>query len=780
MNKWTRIKYLPVLPLGEDGRLITGSREHIALSRRAAAEGMVLLKNEQHVLPLRPSNHVALFGKASADYVKGGGGSGDVTVRYVRQFWEAMEAKQAEGKLHVFEPLNHFYAEHAASELRSGKEPGEISEPQIPAFLMADASNACDTAIISISRYSKEGRDRQGSPNDGDFYLSLEEQAVITALTEHFERIVVILNVGGMVDTTWFKNNPKIQSVLLAWQGGMEGASAQADILCGDVCPSGKLTDTFASSFDDYPSSYNFYDSDTHVEYTEDIFVGYRYFETIPGAAEKVNYPFGFGLSYTTFQIECLNVSITDTYLRTSIKVTNTGDVSGKEVVQLYRSSPSTLLDAPALELCAFRKTPLLAPGQSITLDITSNMNDWASYDEHRAAYILPLGTYRIFAGNCIRSLKEIASYNNPTTRIVQQLNNRCVPRKLSKRLHADGTYEPCAMGEYDPIPDTTDWPPIPYGFTFEHILPDQRYINTPTADLAYELSFDRVAAGEITIGQFLEELSDDELITLVSGAPSVGPSHTCGVGGLQLHGIPAAMTADGPAGLRIRPGRGIYTTAWPVATLLACSWDPELIYEVGCAGALEVKENNCAIWLTPGINIHRNPRSGRNFEYYSEDPFLTGILATAMVKGIQDQNIAACVKHLCCHNRELNCTKSDSIVSERALREIYLKAFHMVIKNADPWSIMSSYNLMNGKKTSENHELLTDILRNEWGYTGLVLSDWANGGEHYRELLAGNDVRMPSGSLKRLKKAMELGLITRTDFLPSAHRILTFLLKLE
>lgn len=216
------------------------------------------------------------------------------------------------------------------------------------------------------------------------------------------------------------------------------------------------------------------------------------------------------------------------------------------------------------------------------------------------------------------------------------------------------------------------------------------------------------------------------------------------------------------------------------MATLLACTWDPDLIFEVGQAGALEVKENNCAMWLAPGINIHRSPRSGRNFEYYSEDPYVTGVIATAMTQGIQSQNIGACVKHLCCHNRELNCWRSDSIVSERALREIYLKAFKMVIQSADPWSIMSSYNIMNGRKTSENPELLIGILREEWGYKGLVLSDWANGGEHYRELLAGNDVKMPSGSLKRLKKATELGLICRKDLLPSVRRVLEYLLRLD
>lgn len=780
MKKWTRINYLPVLPMGDDGRLATGSQKHIDLSRMAACEGMVLLKNEDNLLPLKPNNKVALFGKATADYVKGGGGSGDVTVRYVRQFWEAMDIKQNEGKLSVFEPLSSFYASHTAAELSDDKEPGEISEPALPESLLNEAAENCDVAIISISRYSKEGRDRKGAPNDGDFYLSPAEQSVVTAVTERFTNIVVILNVGGMVDTSWFKDNSRIKSVLLAWQGGIEGALAQADILCGDVCPSGKLTDTFASSFDDYPSSYNFYESDTYVEYTDDIFVGYRYFETIPGAAEKVNYPFGFGLSYTSFDIQCIHTSIEAAQYIATIRVTNTGSVAGKEVVQLYVSTPTSHIDVPAFELRGFKKTKLLSPGESVDIIIQTDVNDWAVYDEKLAAYILPQGIYSIHAGNSIRNLAMIGKYDNPCDVIIQQLTNRCVPRKLSKRLLSDGSYAYLHTCENDPVVDHSDWPPMPYGFSHEHILPDQRFINTPNAELPLEESFERVALGLLSIDEFISELSDDELITLVGGTPSIGPSHLCGIGGLPARGIPGAMTADGPAGLRIRPGRGVYTTAWPVATLLACTWNPKLIYEIGRAGAIEVKENNCAMWLSPGINIHRSPRSGRNFEYYSEDPYITGVIASAMIKGIQSQNIGACVKHLCCHNRELNCTKSDSIVSERALREIYLKAFKMTIEAADPWAVMSSYNLMNGKKTSENFELLTGILRDEWNYKGLVISDWDNFGEHYRELLAGNDVKMPSGSLNRLKKAMELGLVNRSDFQPSVRRVLEYLLRLD
>lgn len=777
MEKWHRLKYQPVLPLGENGEMVTGSAEHIALSRRAAAEGMVLLKNRHSVLPLHPENCAALFGKASADYIKGGGGSGDVTVRYVRQFYQAMQEKQAEGKVQVFEPLNAFYAEYVTEMLASGKSHDEIPEPELPAELMAEASEHCDTAIISICCYSKEGNDQSIRENDGDFYLSPAEQALVRRVTASFARVVVVLNVGGIVDTAWFRSNDRIQSVLLAWQGGMEGASAQADILCGDVCPSGKLTDTFAASIADYPSTESFFKSEERVEYTEDIFVGYRYFETIPGAAEKVQYPFGFGLSYTTFAIRCRQIKEEGGELCISAQVTNTGTAAGREVVQLYVAAPAGRLDMPSRELRGFIKTGLLKPGGCEEVQIRTKIADWASYDENLSAYVLLPGEYELFLGNSIRDTERIGSLRIEQERVVQQLRRRCAPRKLSKRLRADGTYQPIATGEYEPLVQWPHWPPIRTGFYWEDMILDR---NTPCGDRRPEVSLEQVAQGELTLDQFLEKLSDDELITLLGGAPPVGPSHLGGIGGLTLRGIPNAMTADGPAGFRVRPGRDVCTTAWPVATLIACSWDAELACQIGRAGAQEVRENNCAMWLTPGINIHRNPCGGRNFEYYSEDPLVTGVLAAAMIRGIQSQGIGAAVKHLCCNNREWNRAKYDSAVSERALREIYLRAFQMTMREEQPRVVMSAYNLLNGRKTSENAELLTGILREEWGFRGLVVTDWGNLGEHYRELLAGNDVKMPAGSPKRLQNALKMGLISRENLVTSVRRVLQYILQLD
>ena len=775
MAKWQRFRYYPLLPLGENGSIVTGCQRHIDLSRQAAAEGMVLLKNEEQLLPLKKGSQVALFGKASVDYVKGGGGSGDVTVKYVRNLCSAMEMKQQDGKLSVFMPLHDFYRDNVAEQRKEGKKPGYTVEPDIPEELLEQAATSCDTAIISICRFSGENWDRKGQPNDGDFYLSVQEQKMVADVCRCFENVVVVLNVGGMVDTSWFIRESKIKSVLLAWQGGMEGALAEADILCGDVTPSGKLTDTFAACFDDYPSSYNFNESDDYVEYTDDIFVGYRYFETVPGAAQKVNYPFGFGLSYTTFGIECTNTQVTDDQISISLKVTNTGDYAGREVVQLYSSAPVCRLTMPKFELRAFQKTQLLEPGQSAEIALNIQTEELASYDEQQAAYILPAGEYGLYVGNCVRSTKKIAAYSNAQERIVCQLQNRCVPKKLSKRMLADGSYEELTTGEYKPVYENPQWPEK-NRWNAQHILPDANGVKLPQD----KMHFNKVGRAEATVAEFIAEQTDDELITLVGGAPNQGCADTRGIGGLYCSGVPAVMTADGPAGLRINADRGVKTTAWPVATLLACTWDPELLYRLGQAGALEVKENNFGVWLTPAINIHRSPLCGRNFEYYSEDPLISGKLAAAMVRGIQSENIAACVKHFCVNNKETNRKKSDSRVSERALREIYLKGFEIVVKESAVWTVMTAYNLMNGTYTSENAELINGILRQEWGFDGLVMTDWDNLAEQYREILAGNDLRMPNGNPKRLQAVLEEGLITRKDLEKSATRVLELLLRME
>ena len=370
MAKWQRSFFQPVLPLGEDGRRVTGSKEHIVLSRMAAGEGMVLLKNEKNTLPIRKGTKVALFGKGTVDYVKGGGGSGDVTVEYIRNLYEGMKIKEDEGKVEVFDKLAKYYEEDIQKQYADGAVPGMTVEPELPDELLNEAREYTDTAIITICRFSGEGWDRKCEAaqdgyvldgeekrnselsakifENGDFCLTNAENVMVEKVKKAFPHVIVVMNVGGIVDTKWFRDCDEIQSVLMAWQGGIEGGLATADILCGDVNPSGKLSDTYAKDLEDYPSTANFHESAFYVDYTEDIYVGYRYFETIPGAAERVNYPFGFGLSYTDFDWKVTGASEENGVITVLAEVTNTGKTAGKEVIQLYYGAPQGKLGKPA------------------------------------------------------------------------------------------------------------------------------------------------------------------------------------------------------------------------------------------------------------------------------------------------------------------------------------------------------------------------------------------------------------------------------------------------
>ena len=746
---------------------------------------MVLLKNEKSILPFEKGTRLALFGKGSVDYVKGGGGSGDVTTAYVRSLQDGLEIKEEEGKVQVLASLGKFYRENVSAQYAGGIQPGMTAEPEIPCDLLEKAKAWADVAVISICRFSGEGWDRKGIPGDGDFYLTREEQSMVETVTANFEKVVVVLNVGGMVDTSWFCNSEKIQGVLLAWQGGMEGGLAAADLLCGDVNPSGKLTDTFARTFDDYPSSAGFNESEDYVDYTEDIYVGYRYFETIPGAAEKVNYPFGFGLSYTEFAIEPLRAGEEDGTICVDVRVTNMGSRAGKEVVQLYYRAPQGVLGKPLEVLGAFAKTELLGAGQSQVLRLKMPVKAMASYDDlgkiQASAYVLEAGNYSFRIGNSVRNTVKLDyEYQAAQTVVIEQLERKCAPAALKSRLLADGSYEELPQGGdvYEKnrlIPQDID--------TLEGVEPDVQgitYQEKKEWRNADRITLEDVAEGKADLRRLLAQLSDRELAGLLGGQVNTGTANTYGMGNLPAYGIPNIMTADGPAGLRIREECGVYTTAWPCATLLACTWTPEMVFEAGAAGAAEVKENNIGVWLTPAMNIHRSPLCGRNFEYYSEDPLVSGKMGAAMIRGIQSQHIGASMKHFCCNNKETNRKDSDSRVSERALREIYLKGFEIAVKEAQPWTVMTSYNLMNGYPTSCNPELLNGILREEWGFEGMVTTDWWNHAEHYLEVKAGGDIKMGCGYPDRILEAKEKGFVSREEMEKCAERILGMILKVD
>lgn len=807
MEKWTRVKFQPNLPLGENGERLTGSLGHIGLSKEAAKEGMVLLKNRGDILPLKKGTRVALFGKATFDYVKGGGGSGDVTVAYIRNLYEGL--KMQKDVVSIFEPLCDYYRKDVERQYAQGSVPGMTIEPEVPQELLDEAKAYADTAVISICRFSGEGWDRKSIVDadnknmgegeldmavrsskifaNGDFCLSAEEAAMVEMVKKNFPRVVVVMNVGGMVDTSWFVREDAIGAVLMAWQGGLEGGLAAAELLAGKGNPSGKLSDTFAQTLEDYPSTGDFHESRDYVNYTEDIYVGYRYFETVPGADQKVNYPFGFGLSYTTFQTDVLSAEEKDGQVRIQVQITNTGSRDGKEVVQVYFEAPQGRLGKPKRQLIAFAKTRSLRPGESQRLYLSFEIRDMASYDDtgkvQKAAYVLEKGDYFFHVGTSVRDTVRLDYvYQVKEDTVTEQLESRLTPSELPRRMLSDGSYEEVPQREGND-PNANELERMPEDMMEGYVpavRPRDRYQlwREPYKKGAH--IFKEVAEGKLTPEEFLAQLTDEETAQLLGGQPNTGVANTFGYGNLPEYGVPSVMTADGPAGLRIAPECGVTTTCWPCSTLLACSWNPEIVEAVGLAGGAEVKENNIAMWLTPAVNIHRSPLCGRNFEYYSEDPYLAGKLASAMVRGIQANHIGATVKHFALNNKETNRKNSDSRVSERAAREIYLKAFEIIVRGAKPWSIMTSYNIINGHRASENADLLEGILRGEWGFEGCITTDWWTCGEHYKEVKAGNDIKMGCGYPERLLDALEKGCLTRKEMDACALRVLKLILKID
>ena len=805
MNRWSRLNYQPNLPLGADGQKLTASAAHIQLSKDAARAGMVLLKNENHVLPLRRGAKVALFGKGTFDYVKGGGGSGDVTVPYVRNLSDGMHAYP--DRVAVFEDTDAYYRAHVAAQYAQGRDPGAVEEPELPDALVKKAAAFAEVAIISISRFSSEGWDRKSAFDKienhrgvwtedpryvlteamfpkGDYVLTDAEAAMVAKVKAAFDRVVVVLNVGSVFDTSWFKDEPGIDAALMAWQAGLEGGTAEAELLLGLDNPSGKLADTFAASLEDYPSSPGFYESDDYVNYEDDIYVGYRYFETIPGAAAKVNYPFGFGLSYTRFDLSTPVVREEGGEIAVRAAVTNVGDTAGREVVQVYFQAPQGKLGKPARQLAGWQKTRSLRPGETQSLEIRFPVSQMASYDDlgkvQKSAWLLEAGEYRFYVGTDVRSAAAVEfTYTLNETCVVEQLQTRMTPTQLSKRMLADGSYEELPLSApNDPNTDALERLNDDDIVCVDPKVRPLEYVHYLRKNPRHQLI--EVAEGEITMEDFIAQLSDEDLAWLLGGQPNTGVANTYGYGNLPLFGVPSAMTADGPAGLRIKPEVGVVTTAFPCACLLACTWDPEITEAVGRAAGEEVKENNIGAWLAPGINIHRNPLCGRNFEYYSEDPLLTGHLAGALVRGVQSNGVAATAKHFALNNKETNRTQCDSRASERAIREIYLKAFEIIVKQYGVWSIMTSYNIINGHRASENADLLNGILRGEWGFDGMVTTDWWTCGEHYKECAAGNDVKMGCGYPERLLEALEKGALTRAQMETAAKHILGLILKLD
>jgi len=743
MRKHGRFFYQPVLPLGRNGKVATGCKAHRAIAAKAATEGTVLLKNDG-TLPLQQGAKLCLFGRGAGDFLFGGGGSGSVyTTRLVTLDQGLQEAAQR-GEIGYFADVAAFYKQEEEKVCAEAKArfPSDVDYkcwnrgrerhlPQLPESLYQQAKSYADTAIFCVSRFSSEGTDNgDRTGKQGDFLLWDEEQAMLDRLCKDFQKVVVVLNVCGAVSAATYRDNDRVGAVLYPMFSGSTAGEVITDMLLGKRYPSGHLQDTLAYTIEDYPSTDSFREADDHVDYTEDIFVGYRYFETF--APEKVAYPFGFGLSYTTFAVTKQSAVLDGLTVKLEATVKNTGNFLGKEVVQAYLTAPQGLLGKAKKVLCAFGKTKELKPGEETVVKLRFDLKEFGSFDDlgkiQKSAFLLEKGTYDVQVGTNVRDTESYLTFTLDADIICKQCHSYMAPRLLKERLTANGKMEALPAAEIVPHK--------PVGRRIKAAAPEA----TLPLDQAIQ---------EGTLDAFIAGLKDEDIAQLLYGHSLMNASSTGGIGlapdrDRNALRVPNVPTTDGPAGLRLPYDSDIRPTYFPCGTVMAQTWNLQLVQQAAAAGALEVKENNIGIWLSPGMNIHRNPMCGRNFEYYSEDPLCAGMFAGANVKGVQSQGIAATIKHFCVNNKERMRHLSDSRVSERALREIYLKGFEICVKKAKPWALMTSYNRVNGEQSSTNWEAVNGILRGEWKYTGIVMSDWGARSNLKDEIYAGCDVKMP------------------------------------
>lgn len=683
------------------------------LIRRCGAEGIVLLKNERDTLPLKEKDAVSVFGRCQLDWFYVGYGSGgDVHPPYKVNLMEGLR----NGGAHLNEELAQIYEKWCADpdfEANHGwwgHWPYFHEEMPLTQEQVRRAAGVSATALVVIGRAA--GEDRENTLTEGSYYLTRAERDMLSLVCGAFEKVAVILNCGSVMDLSFLREYP-ISALVYAWQLGQESGNAVADVLLGKENPSGKLTDTIAPRYEDYPSSAHFGNRKFN-HYTEDIFAGYRYFDTF---RKEVLYPFGFGLSYTSFQLTPGETRRENNHTVVSVSVRNTGETSGKEVVQVYCHCPEGKLEKPEKVLVGFVKTKLLEPGKEQTVSVMVRDADCASFDEGgetgcAGAFVLEAGRYSLLVGNSSAAVTEAAAFEVENTTVVAQCKNVCGPQEPFPVLGKNGNRMARAGDKQlrkrilEQLPEE-----IPF-----------------TGDRGIKLR--DVARGKNTLEQFIAQLTDKELADLTRGEGGMGSSlgivgNAGAFGGitpeLREKGIPALITADGPSGLRVKK----FTSLMPCGTAVACSWNTELVETLFRKEGEEAKHFGVDVLLSPGMNIHRNPLCGRNFEYYSEDPFLTGKIAAAAVRGIQSGGVSACPKHFACNNQEVNRNRNDSRVSCRALREIYLKGFEICVRESSPENIMTSYNKVNGVWSHYHYDLVTEILREEWGYTGNVVTDW-------------------------------------------------------
>lgn len=804
------------------------------LSRKVAAQGMVLLENENNALPIALRSKVALYGGGAYATVKGGTGSGDVNQRYVVNVWDGL--KNAGYKIASEDWLNDYKT--AYDEGKEDWHGGMWGSFSLPDTEITDenleAASEADTAVYVIARNSGEGSDRKNEK--GDYQLTDIEDENLKKLGANFENVVVVLNVGGIIDTKFFDEIVGLDSLLLMSQGGMEGGNAVADVISGKVTPSGKLTDTWAKNYEDYPSSATFSsnDGDTKTEtYEDDIYVGYRYFDSF---RVEPQYEFGYGKSYTTFGTEINYVEADEQNVTVNATIVNTGDTySGKEVLQVYFSAPNGKLEKPYQELAGYAKTDELAPGAQQTLTVSFPVSEMSAYDEEQAAYILERGMYTVQAGNSSRNTAVGGVLNLNKTVVTEQLSHQLLlpddvelnpisPEDTASVANAKAGMEIINLdaskietvnnaSPYDDETVTTyrvegeesEDGNFDGGHPVEEVTVAK--IENPTLKGVYD--------GDYSMEEFVAQMDIEQLATIAVGArassssePVIGSQSDSvpGAAGettknyLEGWGIPNIVLADGPAGVRISQsfeGKDAVTgetqtyyqfcTAWPIGTLLAQTWDKDLIEEMGKAFGEEMQEMGVTLLLAPGMNIHRNPLCGRNFEYYSEDPLLSGMTAAYETRGVQsNKGVGVTIKHYAANNQENNRNAVDTFVTERALREIYLKGFEIAVKNAQPMAIMTSYNLINHQPAADSYDLCTDLARGEWGFDGVIMTDWGGGQSHPGESMhAGNDLIMPGGDSKAtiIKNAFYgvdggKGSITKGDIQKSIVNILNIIMQ--
>ncbi len=696
--------------------------KYLKTAAQVVSEGIVMLKNEHQALPLKPHEEIALFGRIQFHYYKSGTGSGGmVNVSKVTNIVDGLQESGIKLNQELLD-VYHKWDNENPFDLGDGwgKEPWSQKEMPLEDSLAACAAKRCQTAIAVIGRTA--GEEQDNSLTEGSFLLSSDEKQMLTTVRRHFSKMIVLLNVGNIIDMNELLEIAP-DAILYVWQGGMTGGTGTADVLTGKISPCGKLTDTIAKHVEDYPSAPYFGDPVRNF-YSEDIYVGYRYFETF--APDKVLYPFGFGLSYTTFQIKTNDITELSNKWDFIITVTNTGSCSGKEVVQIYCEAPQGKLGKPVRVLCGYEKTNTLSPGESQTVTISVSKTQTASYDDsgisgHAHCFILEEGDYHFYVGTDVRHAVKTYTCTQNGTLVISSHQQALAPVEAFERikpvLSTDG-YEP----QMEPVPLS------------EVDETKRRLENLPkeipfTGDRGIRLC--DVRKGTHTMEEFIAQMTNYDLACVIRGEGMNSPRVTAGTasafGGvsqeLEALGVPCGCCDDGPSGMRLDCGTKAFSL--PNGTMMACTFNRTLLTELFALTGLEMIANKVDCLLGPGMNIHRHPLNGRNFEYFSEDPYLTGTIASAQLHGLHQSGVTGTIKHFCGNNQETNRHDTNGVISERALREIYLKGFEIAVKEGHADSVMTTYGPINGVWTAGSFDLTTQILRNDWGFTGFTMTDW-------------------------------------------------------